>query len=143
MPIAITVTPKNLQLGDSFNTHVSITNPSTTTGYDFILTLNRRFVGTTDWTLLATSVQVHVNANSTVTYDFPPNVTQAVGTAEIMVRGTLVGSPTFEDSNIEQIIISEVVTPPPPNIPWIPITVGLGIVAGILLILAVRKRKTG
>ncbi len=142
MPIAITVTPKNLQLGDSFNTHVSITNPSITTGYDFILTLNGRFLGDTAWTILQTSAQVHVNANTTVPYDFPPNVTAAVGTAEIMVRGTLVIAPTtYEDSNIEQIIISEVVIPPPPSIPWIPITIGLGIVAGILLILAVRKRK--
>jgi hypothetical protein len=142
MPIAITVTPKNLQLGDSFNTHVSITNPSTTTGYDFILTLNGRFVGATAWTLLATSAQVHVNANSTVTYDFPPNVTSAVGTAEIMVRGTLVIAPTtYEDSNIEQIIISAV-SPPPSPINWIPIVAGLGAVAAILVaVIALRRRK--
>ena len=140
MPISITVTPKSLKLGESFDTHVSVTNPSIVNGYDFILMLNGRFVGTTDWTLLATSVQVHVNANSTVTYDFPPNVTQAVGTAEVMVRGTLVGSPTSEDSNIEQITISEV-TPPPPSIPWIPIIGGLGAVALVLVVLLARKHK--
>ena len=142
MPIAITVTPKSLQLGDYFNTHVSITNPSTTTGYDFILTQNGRFVGDTAWTLLATSAQVHVNANSTVTYDFPPKITEAIGTAEIMVRGTLVSAPTtYEDSNIEQITISAVVPPPPPSIPWIPIIAGLGAVTIVLVILAVRKHK--
>jgi len=142
MPIAITVTPKSLVLGDSFNTHVSITNPSTTTGYDFILTLKGRFVGDTAWILLATSASVHVNANSTITHDFPPQITEAIGTAEIKVTGTLVSAPTtYEDSNIEQITISAAVPPPPPSIPWVPIIAGLGAVAIVLVILAVRKHK--
>src|SRR4030042_2725489 len=140
MPIAITVNPKTLQLGAPFNTHVSITNPSTTTGYDFILTLNGRFVGTTAWTLLATSAQIRVEHGETVSHDFPPEITEAIGTAEIMVRGPLVSAPTtYEDSNIEQITISAVAPPPP--IPWTPIIVGLGIVAAVLVGLVVLRRK--